>query len=337
MEMQRTGRTVSLHHGVSIVSWGSIGGKQEGEGPLRSGFDEIEEDSYCGRPTWEQGETVLQQRALDHALRKGGLHAKDLDVVFSGDLLNQCTPSAFALRDMPVSVCGLYDACATFGEGLGLAAILLAAGAARTAAVMTSSHFCAAERQYRSPVPYGSQRSPTAQWTVTGAGCCVLSRQGDGPYITHVTQGRIVDMGITDMTNMGAAMAPAAISTLETLFRDTRTAPADYDLIVTGDLGAVGRHIVADLMAQDGFDLGSRYTDCGLLIYDRQAQDMHAGGSGAGCSASVLCAHLLSGLQKKRWQRMIFAPTGALLSPTSAFQKQSIPGVCHAVVLSTEA
>ena len=214
--------------------------------------------------------------------------------------------------------------------------MLLQGGAAHVAAAVTSSHYCTAERQYRMPLPYGSQRCPTAQWTATASGCCILGRSGDGPYLTHATMGRVVDMGVNDECNMGGAMAPAAIDTLETLFRDTRTTPQDYDLIVTGDLGAIGHSVVKDLMARDGFNMDSRYTDCGLLLFDREKQDMHAGGSGAGCSASVLCAYLLPGLKSRRWKRMIFAPTGALQSPTTVFQKETMPAVCHAVVLSVE-
>ena len=199
---------------------------------------------------------------------------------------------------------------------------------------MTSSHYCTAERQYRMPVPYGSQRTPTAQWTATASGCCILGAQGDGPYITHVTCGRIVDWGITDANNMGAAMAPAAYDTLRAHFTATATDPEDYDLIVTGDLGLLGQQIVTDLFRQDGVDMTKNYTDCGLLLYHLEKQDMHAGGSGCGCSAAVFNGYLLRGLREGRWKRLLFAPTGALLSPTSSFQGESIPGICHAVALS---
>ncbi|MBO5122310.1 MAG: stage V sporulation protein AD [Oscillospiraceae bacterium] len=336
MEMKKLGRVTYLSQGISLLSCAAVGGKQEGEGPLGHHFDEIDTDSFLGCDSWEQAESELQRRALQHALRKGGMTMEDLDAVLTGDLLNQCIGGSFALRNEPLAVAGLYSACATMGEGLVLSSLLLAGGAMKRAAVMASSHFCAAERQYRMPLPYGSQRSPTAQWTATAAGCCLLGREGDGPYLTHAILGRIVDMGITDATNMGAAMAPAAIDTLTALFQDTHTKPQDYDLIVTGDLGAVGHGIVADLMGRDGFLMDERYTDCGLLLYDRKKQDMHAGGSGAGCSASVLCAYLLAGIKGRRWKKVIFAPTGALLSPTTTFQKESIPAVCHAVVLSAE-
>ena len=334
MEMHRTGRTVAFSGGISVLSWGSIGGKLEGQGPLGSYFDEIETDSFCGQASWEKAESIFQQRALGHALERGGMGPEDVDLVLAGDLLNQCAASNFALRNQPFSVAGLYAACATMGEGLALAAMLLQGGAAHVAAAVTSSHYCTAERQYRMPVPYGSQRTPTAQWTATGSGCCLLACEGEGPYITHVTTGKIVDKGVTDANNMGAAMAPAAYDTLCALFRDTRTKPEDYDLIVTGDLGRLGHQIVSDFFARDGLPLGERSTDCGLLLYDIESQDMHCGGSGCGCSASVLCGYLLRGMREGKWNRIIFAPTGALLSPTTTFQGESIPGICHAVVFS---
>ena len=220
------------------------------------------------------------------------------------------------------------------GESLSLAALLIDGGFAGIVGAMTSSHFCTAERQYRMPVLYGNQRTPTAQWTATASGCCILGRQGDGPYITHTVCGRIVDLGIKDVNNMGAAMAPAAYDTLSALFRETGTSPAEYDLIVTGDLGELGHDIVADFFREDGIELGEKYTDCGLLLYDREGQDMHAGGSGCGCSAAVLNGYLLGGLRAGRWKKIVFAPTGALLSPTSSFQGESIPGICHAVIIS---
>ena len=222
------------------------------------------------------------------------------------------------------------------GESLGLAALLIDGGYAERAAALTSSHYCTAERQYRTPLPYGAQRTPTAQWTATAAGCTILASEGKGPYVTHVTCGRIVDKGITDASNMGAAMAPAAYDTLSAFFRDTDTGPEDYDLVVTGDLGILGHSLVRGLFAMDGVELGANFVDCGMLLYDVERQDMHAGASGCGCSAAVLNGYLLSGLRQGRWKRILFAPTGALLSPTSTLQGQSIPGICHAVCLSTE-
>ena len=329
------GRTVTFAAPPSVISYANIGGKLEGQGPLASSFDQLETDSFFGEKTWEKGEAAMQKRVLSAALEKGGLTAADLDFVFAGDLLNQCIGTAFGLRSFGIPLFGLYGACSTMGEGLVLAAMAIDGGFASLTASMTSSHFCTAERQYRMPVPYGSQRTPTAQWTATAAGCCILGAQGDGPYITHALCGKIVDLGISDVNNMGAAMAPAAHDTLSAFFRDTGTTPNDFDLVVTGDLGALGSEILRDLFARAGVTLGGNYVDCGMLLYDLAAQDMHAGGSGCGCSASVLNGYLLGGMRSGRWQRILFAPTGALLSPTSSFQGESIPGISHAVCFST--
>lgn len=337
MQTKRAGRqTVQLSHPPSVVSFANIGGRMEGQGPLSDYFDELSPDAFFGKKTWEQGESAMQERVLRRALEKGGLTAGELDYVLAGDLLNQCIGTSFGLRDFKIPFYGLYGACSTMGESLSLAALLIDGGFASIVAAMSSSHFCTAERQYRMPVLYGNQRTPTAQWTATASGCCILSRRGDGPYITHVTCGRIVDLGIKDANNMGAAMAPAAYDTLSAVLRETHTAPEDYDLILTGDLGELGRDIVADFFREDGIDLGRRYTDCGLLLYDREEQDMHAGASGCGCSAAVLSGYVLGGMRAGRWKKVLFAPTGALLSPTSSFQGESIPGICHAVVISSE-
>ena len=337
MNLKRVGRrTVALPHPPSVRSCACIGGKFEGQGPLGSCFDELGEDSFFGETTWEKAESAMQKRALSRALDKAGLKAGDLDYILAGDLLNQCVGSAFGLRDFGIPFYGLYGACSTMGESLSLASLLIDGGFARRAAAMTSSHFCTAERQYRMPVPYGSQRTPTAQWTATAAGCTILEEKGQGPYVTHVICGRIVDKGITDANNMGAAMAPAAYDTLSAFFRDTETGPKDYDLILTGDLGELGHDIVRDFFQRDGVDLGDRYQDCGLLLYDREAQDMHAGASGCGCSAAVLNGYVLPGLRAGKWRQVLFAPTGALLSPTTSFQGESVPGICHAVCLSAE-
>ena len=327
-------RTVRLTRPPAVLSFAAAGGHMEGLGPLGDRFDEISEDHFWGQKTWEQGESVMQRHALGKALEKATLHEEDLDLIFAGDLLNQCIGSSFALRGSGIPFCGLYGACSTMGEALILAAAAIDGGLARRAAALTSSHFCTAERQYRMPVPYGSQRTPTAQWTATASGCCILAADGAGPYVTHVTVGRVVDLGVTDVSNMGAAMAPAACDTLAAVLRDTGASPGDFDLIVTGDLGRLGHDLVVELFARDGVDLTRNYEDCGLLLFDREGQDMHCGGSGCGCSASVLCTHLLRGMREKKWDRILFAPTGALLSPTSSFQGESIPGICHAVILS---
>ena len=334
MDTKRIGaQTLCLTHPPRVESFANIGAKLEGQGPLADYFDELSEDSFFGQKTWEKGESVMQKRVLAHALEKANRKAEDIDLIFAGDLLNQCIGTSFGLREFEIPFCGVYGACSTMGESLALAAMAIDGGYARRAAAMTSSHFCTAERQYRMPVPYGSQRTPSAQWTVTAAGCCILSDEGKGPAVTHVTLGKIVDRGVTDANNMGAAMAPAAYATLRTLFSDTRTSPADYDLVITGDLGKLGHGIVTDFFARDGVNMTKNYRDCGMLLYDLERQDMHMGGSGCGCSAAVLNGYLLRGMREGKWNRIVFAPTGALLSPTSTMQGESIPGVCHAVVL----
>lgn len=337
MSNKRIGqRTVQLGSGPAILSCSSIGGKFEKQGPLAACFDKLNEDSFFGEKTWEKAESRMQQTAVQTALDKAKLHAGDLDYIFAGDLLNQCIGTSFGLRDFNIPFFGLYGACSTMGESLALAAMAIDGGFAEKSAAVTSSHFCTAERQYRMPVPYGNQRTPTAQWTATAAGCCILGREGDGPYVTHVTCGKIVDKGVTDVNNMGAAMAPAAYDSISAFLRDTKTKPTDFDLILTGDLGELGHSIVQGFFERDGVDMNKNYLDCGMLLYDRKKQDMHAGASGCGCSAAVLCGYLLPGLRAGKWRRILFAPTGALLSPTSSFQGESIPGVCHVVCISAE-
>ena len=324
--------TLKFKSRPGIIASAAIVGSKEGDGPLGGCFDEVIADGTLGKETWEQAESALQQRAVIKAIEKSGMTAADIDLLMAGDLLSQCSGSAFCARDLGIPFVGLYGACSTMALSLALAALSVDSGAARIAAAATSSHFCSAEKQFRTPLEYGGQRPPTAQWTATAAGCAVIG-EAASPHIEAAAFGRITDYGVKDANNMGAAMAPAAYDTLCALFRDTRTKPEDYDLIVTGDLGRLGHQIVSDFFARDGLPLGERYTDCGLLLYDIEAQDMHCGGSGCGCSASVLCGYLLRGMREGRWQRMIFAPTGALLSPTTTFQGESIPGICHAVAI----
>ena len=337
MNEKRTGqRTIALGTPPSVLAFANIGGKFEAQGPLSGYFDELSQDSFFGEKTWEKAESAMQKKVVQRALNQARLKPKDIQYILAGDLLNQCIGSSFGLRELGIPFYGLYGACSTMGESLSLAAMLIDGGFAERTAAVTSSHFCTAERQYRMPVPYGSQRTPTAQCTATASGCTILGREGPGPYITHVTCGKIVDKGISDPNNMGAAMAPAAYDTLAAFFRDTGTTPKDYDLVITGDLGELGHGIVRDFFARDGVELGDNFQDCGLLLYDRDGQDMHAGASGCGCSASVLNGYLLTEMQRGRWRKILFAPTGALLSPTSSFQGESIPGICHAVCISAE-
>ena len=333
MANKKLGRqAVALQAPPSVIGSAAVVGKKEGEGPLAATFDHISQDDSFGERSWEKAESAMQKMALAAALSKAGLSVSGLDYLLAGDLLNQCIGSGFAVRGQDVPFFGLYGACSTMAESLSLAAMLLDGGCGTKIAAMTSSHFCSAERQYRSPLEYGGQRTPTAQWTVTGSGCVILADQGPGPYITHVTTGKVVDKGIKDAANMGAAMAPAAYSTLSAHFQDTGRKPSDYDLIVTGDLGQLGRDIVADWFHRDGMDL-KNYNDCGTLIYDLEGQDVHCGGSGCGCSAGVLAGLLLNGMAGGPWKSILFCGTGALLSPTSSQQGESIPSICHAVAL----
>ena len=336
MQPKRLGRqTVCLRNPPTVAAWASVVGKLEGEGPLGSCFDSVCADSYFGQDTWEQGESEMLKRAFHTACHKGNVNPADLDYLLCGDLLNQCTGSSFAMKDTPIPYFGLYGACSTMAESLSLGAILIDGGFASTLCAATGSHFCSSERQFRFPLEYGGQRTPTAQWTVTGAGAVILQQQGNGPYITHVTTGKIIDKGISDVANMGAAMAPAAYDTLSAHFRETGRSPADYDVIFTGDLGAVGHRAVMEAFDQDGFSLSGKYFDCGLLMFDRDRQDVHAGGSGCGCAASILCGHILPNIASGVWKRVLFSATGALLSSTSPLQGLSIPGICHAIALES--
>jgi len=330
----RLGRqTVALEKDVFIIAHAAVGGRQEGKGPLAEWFDQLSEDSFFGEKTWEKAESAMQKQALKKALEKATLGPGDLDYILAGDLLNQCIGTSFGLREFGIPFYGLYGACSTMGESVALGSMLIAGGFANKVGAMTSSHFCTAERQYRMPVPYGSQRTPTAQWTATAAGCAILAAERTGPRVSVVTCGKIVDKGIADANNMGAAMAPAAYDTLKAHFAATGTGPRDYDLVVTGDLGVLGHRIVQDLFAADGVDMSENYTDCGLLLYDIQQQDMHMGASGCGCAASVLCGYLLRRMNEGKLKKILFAPTGALLSPTSSFQGESIPGISHALTI----
>lgn len=334
MATKRIGaQTVAFISPPAILGYGNVVGKKEGEGPLANSFDHIEQDDTFGEKTWEKAETTMQKMALSTALDKAGLAVSDLNYLFSGDLLNQCIGSGFAARGQAIPFFGLYGACSTMGEGISLAAISVDGGFADFAGVVTSSHFCSAERQYRTPLEYGGQRTPTAQWTVTGSGAVILGADGAGPYVTHITTGKVIDKGIKDANNMGAAMAPAAYDTLTAHFKETKRKPSFYDLIVTGDLGHLGKEIVLDFFRRDGMEL-TNYNDCGAMIFDAEKQDVHCGGSGCGCAASVLTGYLLNGMREQRWKNILFCPTGALLSPTSTQQGESIPSICHAVALS---
>ena len=331
---QRLGQRSLLFTRAPVIrSYASVVGKKEGEGPLRHGFDAISEDSYFGEKTWEMAESHMLKQCFQLCCDKAGCAPSELDAIFAGDLLNQCVSSSFAMKDSSVPYFGLYGACSTMAEALVLSACHVASGYAECCLALTGSHFCSAERQYRFPLEYGGQRTPSSQWTVTGSGAVMVSAGDSGVTIPMVTPGRIVDAGIKDPNAMGSAMAPAALDTLCAHFADTGRGPADYDAIFTGDLGALGHDLLEHQLEQRGLGPGATYMDCGVLIYDLSTQEVNAGGSGCGCSASVLCGHILPCLEKGIWRRVLFAATGALMSPTSSQQGGSIPGICHAVVL----
>ncbi|MDD6040574.1 MAG: stage V sporulation protein AD [Clostridia bacterium] len=330
-------QTIALSSRPAICGSAAYAGKKEGEGPLGAQFDFVAQDELYNQDTFELAEKQLYLDAIRKAIRKGGSRPEEVQFLLGGDLLNQIITASFSARDLGIPFIGLYGACSTMAESIALGSMLLDGGHAQQVICAASSHFCTAERQYRYPLEFGSQRPPTAQWTVTGAGATLLSMTPKAPvlaHVSHVCMGRVVDLGITDANNMGAAMAPAAADTLLALFSDTHTTPEDYDLIATGDLGQVGHDLLMQLMREQRMPLpDERYTDCGLLIYDREKQDVHAGGSGCGCSGVVLNAHFLPKLQSGQIRRMIFMATGALMSLTSSQQGESIPGVAHAVVL----
>ncbi len=314
-----------------ITAWASVAGKKESEGPLAHTFDVKSEDTYFGQKTWEQAEKNMQKMALDTLLKKAGIKRSQVGLVFSGDLLNQCIGSSFTLRNTGIPHLGLYGACSTMAESLLMASMAICGGFSDKVVAMTSSHFASSERQYRFPLGYGGQRTPTSQWTVTGSGAALVCSAGKGPRIQGCTIGTVTDLGIKDANNMGAAMAPAAYATIKAHFEDFSTAPEDYDLIVTGDLGQLGKDVLLEIAKRDGISLGGRITDCGTLVFDATTQDVHSGGSGCGCSAITLCGYLLDKLNKGKLKKILFCGTGALLSPTSTQQGLPIPGVCHAV------
>lgn len=325
------GKTIVLKRCPSILSYASIVGKKEGEGPLGNEFDIKVTDSLLGEDTFEKAEMKLQQTATDLALQKAGLEHDDIDCIFAGDLLNQCIGSSFGLRQTNMPFVGLYGACSTMALSLAVAAIFIESGVAKRTISVTSSHFCSAERQYRFPLEYGSQRTPTAQWTVTGSGAVILTDTPQKAYIDKITIGAVKDLGVKDANNMGAAMAPAAADTIKRFLDDTGTAPDDYDKIFTGDLGTVGSELLYEILEKQNIDIKKQHADCGMLIFDIERQDAHAGASGCGCSASVLASYILKRVESGEYKNILFCATGALLSPTSTQQGESIPSVAHLI------
>ncbi len=335
MARQKRGRqSFVLSEPPLITTWASVAGKREIEGPLSHSFDVKCRDAYFGQKTWEQGEKQMQKLALKKLTEKAKLQPQDIDIVFSGDLLNQCIGSSFTLRNTGIPHLGLYGACSTMAEGLLMAAMTVGGGFADRVVAMTSSHFASSERQYRFPLGYGGQRTPTSQWTVTGSGAALVCSEGKGPKITGCTIGAVTDLGVKDANNMGAAMAVAAYDTIRAHFEDMKTGPEDFSLIVTGDLGQLGKELLLELARRDGLSLGGKIADCGTMVFDNTLQDVHAGGSGCGCSAITLCGSLLNDLKSGKLKKLLFCGTGALLSPTSTQQGLPIPGVCHGVSIT---
>ena len=329
--------SIEFEHPPVIISAGSVVGKKEGEGPLGSLFDEVELDDMFGMDNWEQAESTMQKKTADLVIEKGGIRKGDLRYLFAGDLLGQLIATSFGTVDLEIPLFGLYGACSTMGEALGLGAMAVNAGYADQVMSMASSHFATAEKQFRFPLAYGNQRPPSATWTVTGCGAVVLAgnRKDGMARIAGITTGRMVDMGAKDSMNMGAAMAPAAALTVLQNFEDLNVDETFYDRIITGDLGRTGGTIFCQMMREKGYEIKDRYMDCGIEIFDGSDQDTHSGGSGCGCSAVTLCAMILPKLQSGQWKRVLFLPTGALLSNISFNEGQTIPGIAHAVILES--
>ncbi len=331
--MNIKGKTIFFDNPPVITGSAGVCGKKEGEGPLAQDFDAIFEDTTMGQQSYELAESAMLHDAIIRAITNAQISPANVDFILSGDLLDQCMGSAFAIKDLEIPSIGLYGACSTMALSLCVGSMLIDGGA-NCVVAGTSSHFCSSERQFRFPLEYGGQRPPSAQWTVTGAGSAVLSAMGDGIKIKAVSIGTICDLGITDANNMGAAMAPAAEKTIYEFLQDTNTKPSDYDLILTGDLGFTGSQLLYELMeTEHGIDLRNQHNDCGLMIYNLEEQDVNSGGSGCGCAGSVLCSHILKRMRKNKLKKVLFTATGALMSPTSSKQGNSIPGIAHAVLL----
>ena len=339
---QKLGRaSVRLERPVYILNSASVVGTKEGQGPLGLLFDKVGRDDMFGCKTWEEAESTLQKEAVGLALEKAGLRPEDISYIFAGDLLGQSMATSFGISSYQIPLLGVYGACSTCGESLALGAMSIAGGFADKVACVTSSHFASAEKEFRFPLDYGSQRPLSATWTVTGSGAFVLTDEPEGggrkarARISAMTVGKVVDFGLKDSMNMGACMAPAAASTLEQHFTDFAGQPEEYDKIITGDLGKVGQRVLIDLLRKKGIDISDQHMDCGLEIYDAASQDTHAGGSGCGCSAVTLSAYILKQLEEGNWKKVLFMPTGALLSKTSFNEGMSVPGIAHALVIET--
>ncbi len=330
--MQKIGaQTIKFDTPPTILDTACIVGPKESDGPLCKYFDKCLEDEFWGEKSWEKAESKIIKETVNSVISKSGISSDKIDFCFAGDLLNQCISSSFGLRESNIPFFGIFGACSTFVEALCLGSIFVEGGAANYTLCAASSHFCSAEKQFRFPLELGNQRPPSAQWTVTGAGAAILSKSGTGPYITNITPGKIVDMGIKDANNMGAAMAPAALDTLLTHFKDTGRNPSYYDGIFTGDLGHIGKEILIEMAQTEGYNIKSNYNDCGVLIFDKEKQDTHSGGSGCACCASVFSGFLFNQLKTKKLNKILLIATGALTNSTTNQQGESIPGIAHAV------
>lgn len=333
--------SIRLEQPVYILNSASVVGTKEGQGPLGLLFDKVGKDDMFGCKTWEEAESALQKEAVGLALEKAGLRPEDISYIFAGDLLGQSMATSFGISTYQIPLLGVYGACSTCGESLTLGAMSIAGGFADKAICVTSSHFASAEKEFRFPLEYGSQRPLSATWTVTGSAAFVLGdRAVSGgkkarAAIRAMTVGKVVDYGLKDSMNMGACMAPAAASTLEQHFIDFAGRPEDYDKIITGDLGKVGQMVLIDLLRKKGYDISEQHMDCGIEIFDGESQDTHAGGSGCGCSAVTLSAYILKQLEEGNWKKVLFMPTGALLSKTSFNEGMSVPGIAHALAIET--
>lgn len=334
MNQKLGNQTVRFTTSPYIISRAAVVGAKEGEGPLKNTFDMVVSDDKMGQKSWDLAEGAFQKTAVEIALKKANLINTDIEYILSGDLQNQCAATHYGLRETNIPFLGLYGACSTMVESLSVGSMLICGGYATRVVCLTSSHFCSAEKQYRNPLEYGGQRTPTAQWTATASGAAVVAKEGNGPRITHITTGKIVDKGITDVSNMGAAMAPAALDTIVAHFKDTGLTPDNYDLILTGDLGITGSEILCELIKKEGYDITGKHNDCGKMLYDIDEQDVHSGGSGCGCCASVLCGHILNELEKGTYKNILVAATGALMNPLTVLQGESIPTISHAVSIT---
>ncbi len=332
---KRVGKqTILIENNVSCFSSAGVVGKKEGEGPLAKHFDLIFDDEYLGQDTFEAAESMLVKNAINTALSKASMKYEDVDLVVIGDLLDQSMASTYGIKDYSIPHIGLFGACSTCGLSIGLGSVLVDSGVANTVIAATSSHFCTAERQFRFPLEYGSKRTPNSQRTVTGSGAAVIKiDEKSTPKIKAVTFGKVKDYDITDANNMGAAMAPAAADTIKAYFDDTGAKISDFDMILTGDLGKIGSKLLIELLLEKGIDISSVHKDCGTMIFDVNDKDFAAGGSGCGCSASVVCSYIVEKFNKAELSRILFIGTGALLSPTSTNQGLSIPSIAHLVEL----